>query len=84
MYLIIEKYCYQTYAYFEQPDHFHEVQPHRGGLLRLSGNCLDEECDLSSMPNNSYLVIPVKSKNSRVGISKSNCCQDLSNKHEVS
>lgn len=70
MYLIIEKYCHQTYAYFEQADHFHAIQPQRAGLLRLSGKVLDDECDLSSMPNNSYLVVAVSRKNSRVGLSR--------------
>lgn len=71
MYLIIEKYRGDTFAYFEDRVHFHQIQPQRGGLRRLNASCLDDECDLASMPNNSYMVVAVKGKNSRVGMVRS-------------
>lgn len=68
MYLIIEKYRGDIYAYFEDRSHFKQTQNHRGGLRRLNGKCLDDECDLKDFPDNSYVVIPVLGKNSWVGM----------------
>ena len=67
-YLIIERdRTGEIYAYFETAAQFKKVQSQRGGLCRISGKSLDDECLLDVMPAGAYMVIPVTSKNANIG-----------------
>ncbi len=61
MYLIIEK-SDRLYASFETNEHFKQANKYRGNLTRIEPTVLDEECDLTQLPNWSYIVIDVKKK----------------------
>ncbi len=63
MYLIIERdFNSDLYAYFENKTQFKKMQAQRGGLRRVSGKCLDDECRLSALPPATYMIIPVIAK----------------------
>lgn len=67
MYLIIEKSEGRLYAYCEDAAQFKKMaMVYRNGLEKLSPSVLEDECDLSDLPDNSYiqfeLKLPLKKK----------------------
>ena len=56
MYLIIEKSRGRFYAYRESASHFRAAEKERPELKKLPAKVLDDECDLSDLPNNSYII----------------------------
>lgn len=57
MYLLIEKTQKGLYAYREDDKTFRIMQKtYRKGLKKLAPAVLDNECDLSDMPHNAYIV----------------------------
>jgi hypothetical protein len=65
-YIIIEHSDGKYYSYRESVDHFKVAEETRSksGLKKVSETLLDEDCDLSSLPNNTYIVLNVNSKQS--------------------
>ncbi len=62
MYLIIERENGVDYAYFEDKKQFKAAQKDRENSTKLLMTRLDDECDLSSIGDNFYIVVPVKKK----------------------
>lgn len=56
MYVIVEKSRGRLYAYREDAAHFRAAEKERQDLKKLPPKVLDAECDLSDLPNNSYIV----------------------------
>lgn len=63
MHLVIEKNDGRLYAYREDATQFKAMEKtYRNSLQKLQPQTLDDECDLSDMPNNSYIVFNVVSQ----------------------
>lgn len=65
-YIIIEHSDGKYFSYRESEEHFKNAEKCRksSGLKKVSETLLDEDCDLSRLPENTYIVINVNSKNS--------------------
>ena len=65
-YIIIEHSQGKYLSYRESEEHFMNAEKSRksSGLKKVSETLLDEECDLSRLPENTYIVINVNSKSS--------------------
>ena len=61
MYLVLEK-SISFYAYFEESPHHEKMEKMRRNLQRVEPVVLDDECDLSLLTSNTYMVIPVDVK----------------------
>jgi hypothetical protein len=63
-FLIIEKNKNGFYAYRESEQHFNNVEPSRIKKgTRLKQCTLDEECDLSMLPDESHIVFEITNEN---------------------
>jgi hypothetical protein len=61
MHLIIEKSEGRLYAYCEDAAQFKEMATvYRNSLDKLSPLVLEDECDLSDLPDNSYIAFELK------------------------
>lgn len=57
MHLIIEKSGGRLYAYTEDAAQFKQMEMvYRHALKKLQPKTLEDECDLSDLPNNSYIA----------------------------
>lgn len=65
-YIIIEHSDGKYFSYRESEEHFKNAEKCRksSGLKKVSETLLDEDCDLSRLPENTYIVINVNAKNS--------------------
>jgi hypothetical protein len=60
-FLVIQRIDNSFYAYREDEDHFCNVELFRKkDSTRLKQHILDDECDLSALPENSYIVFEIK------------------------
>lgn len=59
-YLIVQKIDDEYFVYREDENHFNDVEKSRKkDSRRLKQSWLDESCDLSDMPDNSYIVFNI-------------------------
>lgn len=63
MYIIIEKSEGRLYAYRETAAQFKVMEKaYRNSMQKLTPQALDDECDLSDLPNNAYLVFKIEDR----------------------
>ena len=57
--LIIEKITNDIYAYVESASQYAKMSKHRRATKKLPVKVLDDECDLSFLPDHSYIVVNI-------------------------
>ena len=61
MYIVIEKSEKRLYAYCEDAAQFKTMEKtYRSSMQKLSPQALEDECDLSDLPNNAYIPFELK------------------------
>lgn len=61
MYIVIEKSEKRLYAYCEDAVQFKAMEKtYRNSMQKLTPQTLEDECDLSDMPNNAYIPFELK------------------------